>query len=350
MEQDAVKFWSDSMKSKKITSLSVRSRFSQKEKAVTSRRRSRLFKWFGSGFGSIFIHVIIILLLFLIVRGESRRAGSNIRQTDEIGVVFSDPNDSSTQDSPASAETATLESSSSESTSFLEASDTLHDALDNFLPTNEIGTTDSSDGATAREVINSVASGRMSEGEGKQTGQSIGFSGARAVGRKFVYVIDRSDSMRWNGGSPMRKAISDAVSSVQSLDVKEGASKFQVLVFNHEVNVFDSGTGLIDVNPANKAKCVHFLKSLVPSGGTSPEQALATGIRMRPDTIFFLTDADEELTDQALERIQTLRRQCKVQQICVIEFRKSTDPVKKTYRRLAGENGGSYVVRNVDLF
>ena len=337
------------MKSKKFARLTVRSHFSQIEKTGRRTPRPPFFEWLGSGFGSLVIHVILLLLLFLIVRGESRRVGSTIRQTDEIGVVLSDSIDSTPLDNSTSSETTLTEASLSESTGYLETTETIHNALENFLPAEEIGTTDSSDGATAREVINSVASGRIGDGEGKQSGQSVGFSGARAVGRKFVYVVDRSDSMRWNGGAPMRRAISDAVSSVQSLDVKRGASKFQVLVFNHEVDVFDSGTGLIDVNPINKARCANFLKSLVPSGGTSPEQALAIGIKMRPDVVFFLTDADEELTDQTLERIQILRRQCKVQQICVIEFRKSTDPIKKTYRRLAGENGGSYVVRNIDL-
>jgi len=95
---------------------------------------------------------------------------------------------------------------------------------------------------------------------------------------------------------------------------------------------------------------VRFLQSVVPTGGTSPEQALAVGIKMRPDVVFFLTDADEELTEQTIERIKTLRRQCKVAQICVIEFRKSTDPPKKSYRRLAGENGGAYIFKDVDQF
>ena len=148
----------------------------------------------------------------------------------------------------------------------------------------------------------------------------------------------------------MRRAVSDAVASVQSLDPKLGSTKFQVIVFNHDVDVFDGGTALIDVNPANKAKCVRYLKSLVATGGTSPEQALMAGIRMRPDVVFFLTDADEELTENTLERVQALRRQCKVRQICVVEFRKSTDPAKKTYKRLAGENGGSYIFKDVDLF
>ena len=306
--------------------------------------RSRGLEWFGSGFGSVLIHFVVLLLLFFVVRSGTRGVGAGVRQTDEVGVVFSDSIDSNSRENPAPNETAyNSENLSSDSSSSVSSTNDLREVLESFLPLNEIGLTGTSGGATAQETINAATMDGANV-----SGQSVGFSGARGVGKKFAYVVDRSDSMGWNGGAPMRRAVSDAIASVQSLDPKKGATKFQVLVFNHDVDVFGSGEGLIDVNSANKARCVRFLNSLVPTGGTSSEAALMAGLRMRPDVVFFLTDADEELTDQALERIQTLRRQCKVRQICVIEFRKSTDPVKKTYKRLAAENGGTYVVRNID--
>ena len=315
------------------------------------KRHSYIYKWFGSGFGSIFIHIIALFLLFLFIRGGTRGFGTGERQTDDIGIVFSDSSDSFRQENSSSVVSVTDENSpSAELNASSTTSNELHEALESYLPSNEIGLTESSADSGARETINAATTSEANNRTVDGGGQSVGFSGARGVGRKFVYVVDRSDSMGWNGGTPMRRAISDAIASVQSLESKKGASKFQVLVFNHEVEVFNGGTGLIDVNLPNKTRCARFLNSLVPSGGTSPEQALAVGLKMRPDVVFFLTDADEELSDQTLERIQTLRRQCKVQQICVVEFRKSTDPVKKTYRRLAGENGGSYVVRNIDAF
>ncbi len=313
-----------------------------------SKGRSRLFEWFGSGFGSVFIHFVLLLFLVLIVRGGTGGVGTG-RQTDEIGVVFSDSIDLNSHNSSVSNETTSdTEAQLSESIASDLPTNNLHEILESYLPTNEIGLAESSGGASSQVMISEATSRAGNGSSEEQLGQAVGFSGARGAGRKFTYVIDRSDSMGWNGGAPMRRAVSDAIASVQSLDSKRGAAKFQVLVFNHEVNVFDSGVGLIDVTPANKARCVRFLKSLVPTGGTSSEAALMAGIRMRPDVVFFLTDADEELTEQTLERVQTLRRQCKVRQICVIEFRKSTDPVKKTYKRLAAENGGTYVVRNID--
>ena len=318
------------------------------KKESLSKGRFRLFEWFGSGFGSVFIHIVLFLVLFLVVRGGTRGVGSG-RQTDEVGVVFSDSIDLNSRDSFVSNETVSDSGALlSESSVNVLPSNDLHEVLESFLPSNEIGLTESSGAATSRETINAATSRGENGSLGEQSGQAVGFSGARGAGRKFTYVIDRSDSMGWNGGAPMRRATLDAIASVQSLDPKKGATKFQVLVFNHEVSVFDSGVGLIDVTSANKARCVQFLKSLVPTGGTSSEAALMAGIRMRPDVVFFLTDADEELTEQTLERVQTLRRQCKVRQICVIEFRKSTDPPKKTYKRLAAENGGTYVVRNID--
>ncbi|MGI6401118.1 MAG: hypothetical protein ACOX0A_03250 [Thermoguttaceae bacterium] len=312
------------------------------------RERFRLKEWCGSSLGSILLHVVALAILFFALGGGGH-GGVGSRQTDEVGIVLSDSTDANSLDNASSNERSLEDETDPTSTQTETLTEAHHTALESFLPTNDIGLTSTTNSSSAQEAINAASGGALGT-MSASGGQRVGFGGVSGAGKKFVYVIDRSDSMGWHGGAPMRRAILDAVASIQSLDPKRGATKFQVVVFNHDVEVFDSGVGLIDVTPPNKAKCVRFLQSVVPTGGTSPEQALAVGIKMRPDVVFFLTDADEELTEQTIERIKTLRRQCKVAQICVIEFRKSTDPPKKSYRRLAGENGGAYIFKDVDQF
>ncbi len=320
---------------------------SSKEGAADGRRRFRLVEWCSSSVGSVLIHLVILFLLFLAVRGGSKSGILGTRQTDEVGIVFTESTLAESSNSEAAKESTTdAETSASEETSSETTDEDWRQAAESLLPSNEIGVTDTVGGVSSHEALNAATSAASGD---SGNGQTVGFSGSRGSGKTFVYVIDRSDSMGWKGGAPMRRAIADAVASVRSLDPKLGATKFQVVVFNHDVEVFNSGNSLIDVNPANKTKCIRFLDSLAATGGTSPEQALSVGLRMRPDVVFFLTDADEELSEQTLERIQSLRRQCKVKQICVIEFRRSTDPVKKTFKRLAGENGGTYAFKDVDL-
>ena len=337
------------MKRVKFSIFPQRRRSSEEKSAYVLFRRFRWFEWCSSSFGSIVFHLTILLLLFLLTRGGGHNDGIGSRKTDEIGIVFSE---SIHSDSSESAELTSSDSDdgTEESVANETIEESLHETLENLLPTNEIGLTEISGGSSAQMTINAATSGGSQGNAGAAGGQTVGFGGVLGSGKSFVYVIDRSDSMGWKGGAPLRRAVADAVASVQSLDAKLGATKFQVVVFNHDVDVFDNGSSLIDVNPANKAKCARFLKSIVATGGTSPEQALMAGVKMRPDVVFFLTDADEELTENTLARVQTLRRQCKVRQICVIEFGKSTEPAKKTYKRLAGENGGSYIFKDVDLF
>ncbi len=224
-------------------------------------------------------------------------------------------------------------------------SDDLKSIADQLLPSNEMGFFSGS--ASYSSVLGSDLQGG---GSGNGTGQNVGFGDVRGSGRKFVYVLDRSDSMSWNGGEPMRRAVAAAADSVDSLDPRRGANKFQIVVYNHDVEVFEGGASLIEVNPSNKARAVRYLRSLVASGGTSPEKALEIGIKLRPDVLFFLTDADEELSPRALATVQSLRKEYKVKQICVVEFGKASEPRKRTFRQLAGENGGAYVFKNIESF
>ena len=304
-------------------------------------------EWLSSGFGSVCIHVIVIALLFLAFRSSSKGGiGGNARNTDEVGIVFRETLSSPEKDAQNSknADSETREETTAQTEESQNESEIVaREVVESFLPSNEIGVSPSK-ASSFQNALSAAQATSASSG----VGQRVGFGGTQGVGRTFVYVVDHSESMNWGGGAPLRCAVAEAVESIKSLDPKQGASKFQVIVFNHESEVFDHGKTLIDVTPSNKERATRYLRSLVAIGGTAPEQALELAIRQKPDVVFFLTDADEELTEFSLERIRTLRRQFKVAQICVVEFGRSTEPSKSSFKRLAGENGGAYSFKDVD--
>lgn len=331
----------------------------------TRRKRDAFFSWLGSGFGSLTLHALVFAVLFWAISAGTRTDGARgSRQTDEIGIVFSDELDDSgggatAESSESRAENAQNAQTLPEKQDF---SEDLQNVAESFLPTEStIGlasrpTSENADLTSILSADDAAASGGSGSGAGggvgtgRGAGQNVGFGDVRGSGRKFVYVLDRSDSMKWRGGAPMRRAIAETIASVESLDPKRGASKFQLVYYNHEPEVFENGRGLIDVDLANKARVVRFLRSIEPTGGTEPERALDVALKMRPDVVFFLTDADEELSETTLATIAETRRRMKVKQICVVEFGRGTAPKKKSFQRLAGENGGAYVFKDVDAF
>ena len=309
------------------------------------RRFQALKSWITSGAGSVVFHAIVLLLIFLALRsGMGSGTARGTRQTDDVGIVLSesqkleqDKKDVLEEDNSRVEERQPNELEQPDQTSNLE------NVAQRLLPSNEIGA--SSETASLTSKLGVAPNTSSSAGN---DGQTVGFGDVKGSGKKFVYVLDRSDSMRWKGGAPMRRAVTDAIASINSLDPKRGANQFQIVVYNHDVETFDGAEALIDVNPENKSRAIRYLKSLVGTGGTKPENALAKAIKMRPDVVFFLTDADEELTPQTLEQIRDWRRSYKVKQICVVEFGKATDPKKKTFRQLAGENNGVYIFKDIE--
>jgi len=83
------------------------------------------------------------------------------------------------------------------------------------------------------------------------------------------------------------------------------------------------------------------------AGGTKHMPPLSLALRLAPDVIFFLTDADEpRMTDAELDTVRTKLNRGTV--IHAIEFGAGPDPGRDNFiRRLARENGGKSVYVNV---
>ncbi|MBN2022001.1 MAG: hypothetical protein JW809_04340 [Pirellulales bacterium] len=155
-------------------------------------------------------------------------------------------------------------------------------------------------------------------GSGKPGGARVSVFGAVGEGHKFVYVFDRSGSMGGVGRTALEAAKAELLSSLDSL---ESTHQFQIVFYNERPWAFNpSGQAgrLAFGTDRNKELARRFTAGVTADGATRHEEALLLAIRMRPDVIFFLTDADEpRLSPRQLDKIV---RQAGGIQINTIEF------------------------------
>ena len=188
--------------------------------------------------------------------------------------------------------------------------------------------------------------GAFTSGGGGHTGSLAGGGAARVsvfgvegTGTKFVYVFDRSSSME---GPPLAAAKRQLIESLESL---EDIHQFQIIFFNHEMQLFTvpgSGRRIAYANERNKQLAANFIGGISADGGTDRYAALRQAVTLQPDVIFFLTDADDPMADSELAQIERANRR-KQAAICVIEFgRRSIQPQANFLINLARSSGGQY--------
>lgn len=166
--------------------------------------------------------------------------------------------------------------------------------------------------------------------------------GLTGEGYKFVYVFDRSGSMGGSGRTALDGAKAELLKSLQDLS---DIHQFEVIFYNHAPTVMElAGPGrLVFATEANKAAARQFVASIPADGTTDHISALLLALRLQPDVIFFLTDADEpRLTRRQLEQIRRLNGQTTT--IHAIEFGLGPKLSSENFlTQLARENGGQHV-------
>jgi hypothetical protein len=183
-----------------------------------------------------------------------------------------------------------------------------------------------------------------------QEGTSVGTGGGKAQtsmfgitaqGYKFVYCLDRSGSMGGSGRRALPWVKAELLASLKNLDT---VHQFQIVFYNEQPAVFNP-TGVPSRmafgTEQNKERARQFLDTIVADGGTDHERALRTAIALRPDVIFFLTDADEPGLDA--EQLQKIGRLAGGITIHAIEFGVGPKPAGESFLALlASQNGGQY--------
>ena len=146
-----------------------------------------------------------------------------------------------------------------------------------------------------------MAGGSFSQGPGGWQGGGGGGSGGGtdyfgtvAYGNRFVYILDKSRSMRRpSGNSRFSRAKYELLRSIDKLAPYQS---FYVILFSSTTyRMFDDDSPAPVTIPAtreNKQRLREWLDSIPVDGGTDPREALFLAVSIAPDAIFLLSDGD----------------------------------------------------------
>ncbi len=182
-------------------------------------------------------------------------------------------------------------------------------------------------------------------GVGRGIGPGTEFFGAREHGRSFAYVIDCSGSMATRSSLDVAKR-----ELLASLNQLPPDARFAVIFYNLNVRVLTDprgNQGMMPATASNKARVETQLAAVGPDGGTDHMLALRTALGLRPEVVFFLTDADL-MTNGDVDVILAETRGSRIQ---AVEFGRGTDLGMETpLRRMATATGGTYRYIDVTSF
>ena len=179
-------------------------------------------------------------------------------------------------------------------------------------------------------------------GVGKGTGPGTEFFGAREQASSFAYVIDCSGSMGEYDALGLAKR--ELLSSLKQLPPD---ARFSVIFYNLKATVFtdmDGKAALMPASAENKERVRTRLSVVEPMGGTDHVVALRAAFALKPEVVFFLTDANE----LPQEQVRALIEEAGPIRVQAIEFGTGPQPLSSgPIQRLAAVTGGQY--RHVDV-
>lgn len=199
--------------------------------------------------------------------------------------------------------------------------------------------------ASTENVENNGRPGRgVGRGQGAGSGNGAGdrtqFFGIDVRAKRFVYVIDASDSM-------LQHHALDIAREELWLSLQELAppTKFQVVFFNlgqHAVAKAGERPQLLLASPTNLRLAFQSMAEVQTDSGTDRLRALTYALRFEPDAVFLLTDAESPMLSAVdLNKIRSLYRGKAA--IHVVEFGLGADLSEDNFlKSLARQNQGSY--------
>lgn len=292
---------------------------------------------------SILFHASILAALLItiprIARGlpvkddsDAREVGIILKSEHDSEVVYQNP-EQTYHESPQAKETPDPEFDKVQPESPGMKGDTPLPHLETPL-VSIAGGASSADGTNLPKIA-SAPSGAMS----KTT-----FWKVEATGTSFVFVIDRSASMSHRGTLELAKQ-----ELYQAIDQLEEKSKFQVVFYNTEAFMIPLGDGkLVEATQINKSRAKKEISKILPEGGTNHVKPLVLAFSLKPEVVYYLTDADM-LSDEDVNKLTAMNRQARIPAtVFSIEFGNGPNlSSNKPLRRLSADNDGTYSYLNV---
>lgn len=288
------------------------------------------------------LHVVLVLVLGLTLRLTPRQ-GAASQRTAEVGIVLKRQDGQrefylSEAEALAGASKTTAAAVSLEELFDEAPSSDPSDLLPSPFAVIGPGALESGGVGTARGAENGPRGSRHALQGGKAR---TGVFGVEGEGNKFVYVFDRSGSMGGSGRNALRAAKVELIASLESLG---DTHQFQIIFYNQQPRIFNL-TGqpnkLCFATEQNKRMAAKFVGSITAGGSTEHELALVAAIKLQPDVIFFLTDADG--ADLYPEDLAKIRRMATGIAIHAIEFGLGPQTGRENFLvKLARDNGGRH--------
>ena len=176
------------------------------------------------------------------------------------------------------------------------------------------------------------------------------FFGIRDKGETIVYLLDVSGSMT----SPPEAIIAAKRELIASLESLVSDQQFQVIFYNERPSVMrlpgSAPQKLYQATDINRTLARQQIAARQAELGTSHLPALAAALELRPDVIFFLTDAeDPALNARQIDEVR--RMNAAGARIHAVEFGKGSRlDSSSALERLARQNHGAYQYRDVMKF
>ncbi len=171
----------------------------------------------------------------------------------------------------------------------------------------------------------------------------ISLFGRKAQGHRFVFVVDRSNSM----GRGLHYILEAAKTQLNTaLGQLQENHEFQIVFYNDRPSQFRPGA-MLPANDANKKAAREFVTRMTAAGSTQHDLAMYAAVKLRPQVIFLLTDAHPpQLSKLEMDIIKKNNDGTFV--IHTIEFGVGKPFEEDNFlKRLAAENGGEY--RYIDV-
>ncbi len=136
--------------------------------------------------------------------------------------------------------------------------------------------------------------------KGDPTSVSI-FNGTRLSGRRFVFIIDRSQSMGGQGLGVLSEAQTELTNAINQLQPNHS---FQIVAY-HSRTVTIAKREMLPATKENKALVKPFLQRLAAFGSTEHTYGISAALAFKPDAVVLLTDGGyPELTAAELTDIR----------------------------------------------
>ena len=297
---------------------------------------------------SLAIHAgLVLLLALLIVPAQSKSAGTFIQafasEMDEQLEYFEPVKIEAVDLQTTQMVSASVAATDVTSSSLVGATD-LGAVASSLSPADEL---DLPAGTEIGELFTGSAGKAMGSVLPSGAEKTAQFFGVKATGRRFVFIVDSSNSMR---GGKFEAAKEELMYAIRRLS-KEQA--FYIIFFDHNAERMvlpqDAEPGLlpvaavnVNINGAEK-----WAGTVVNEGRTDPFDAVKFAIEMVPDAIYLLTDGkftDRGQTERYLRNnniiddpIEGRRPKVVIHTICF-----GQKDGEETLRAIAKDYGGTY--------